>query len=302
MALISMAQLAVAGTPADLTVTMSRTLGYVAAAVVLLGVLILVVRVEWLRRRCSTLTALAESRAAELEEAQGVITKQRSQLAELARTDSETGLGTRRALAEDLPGRLGLARRGAIADWPDHFCPRNGLALFLIEIDHFDEVAKRNGKPVAALLLQEVASALHQMVRTGDILVRWSDHELLVLASSINHEGVPLMAEKLMRAVATAKVTTESGREIGATASMGFCPYPLIKRENITPANWSQLVELVEKYLARARSRGGSRACGLNWAPTYSPEHGEVEVLARLIANPELKLEGLELQEITFKL
>jgi hypothetical protein len=101
--------------------------------------------------------------------------------------------------------------------------------------------------------------------------------------------------------VASARVTAESGREIGVTASIGFCPYPLIKRENITPENWTQVVDLADKYLARARNRGGARACGLNWHPTFSPEHGEIEVLAKLLANPELKLEGLELQELVYK-
>lgn len=282
-------------------VTVPSWLALAAGGVVLVVVAVLLIRSALLRRRCDRLEQLEQERARELETAQKLIAEQKTQLADLARTDPLTGLATRRILAEEMPGRIGLARRAATVDWPDHFCPRNGMALFKIDLDHFQEIQSGYGAKVGDALLGAVAEALRQMVRTEDLLARWSDHELLLVASGVSHEGVAPLAEKLQRTVASASVLSESGRTIAATASIGFCPYPLIKRDNVTPENWNQLVDLVEKYLARARSRGGSRACGLNWSPTFSPEHGEVEVVTRLLANPELKIEGLELLEIPFK-
>ncbi len=298
MASILLAQIAADAAVEARTFTVPATLGYVAAGVVVLAVLLLVVRVEVLRRRCLRLEQLAAERSAEVDEARKLVEEQKQQLSSSMRTDPLTGIGTRKALAEDLPSRIGLARRAAIADWPDHFCPRSGMALFKIGLDHFAEVGSSYGQKTSDALLAAVATALRELVRTEDLLVRSGEAELVVVASGISHEGIGPLAEKLMRAVAGARVTAESGREITVTASIGLCPYPLIKRDNIMAESWNHLLNLADKYLERARSRGGNRACGLNWHATYSPEHGEIGVLARLLATPDAKIEGLELVEI----
>jgi diguanylate cyclase (GGDEF)-like protein len=221
-----------------------------------------------------------------------------AQQAETSRSDPLTGLGNRRRLAEDLPGRLSMARRTAIADWPDHFAPRHGLGLFLVDIDGLGHINEAGGRKAGDAVLRGVADALRHLIRQEDLAVRWGDDELAVVGSGMHREGLTALAAKILQAVGEVRVTGADGSTLHVGASLGFIPYPLIRRGSMSPEEWPLLVELAGRVMRLAKQRGGGRGCGLVWAGTYQEEQDEPRALAALLADPTVKVEGLELLEV----
>lgn len=218
--------------------------------------------------------------------------------AEASRSDPLTGLGNRHRLAEDLPGRLSMARRTAIADWPDHFAPRHGLGLFLVDIDGLGHINEAGGRKAGDAVLRGVADAIRHLIRQEDLAVRWGDDELAVVGSGMHREGLTALAAKILQAVGEVQVTVADGSTTHVRASLGFIPYPLIRRGSMSPEEWPLLVELTGRVMRLAKRRGGGRGCGLVWAGTYQEEQDETRVLAELLVDPTVKVEGLELIEL----
>lgn len=261
-----------------------------AAAVILALAFLLWAVVE--RRRLSG----AVHRLRELEER---LADTELRLAEASRSDPLTGLGSRRRLAEDLPGRLSMTRRTATADWPDHFTPRHGLGLFLVGIDGLRHINETHGRASGDAVLRGVAGALTQLVRQEDLVVRWGDDELVVVGSGMHREGLIALATKVLQAVSEVGVHGIDGSKIPVTASLGFVPYPLIRRGSMSPEEWPLLVELAHRVVALARKHGGGHGCGLVWAGTYQEEPDEAGLLTTLLADPTARVEGLELLELS---
>lgn len=258
----------------------------------LLAVVALLVWVLFEHRRRRALAGRLAAAEAELRE-------QARRLAELVRVDPLTGLGNRARMAEDLPGRLSMARRTATADWPDHFTPRNGLALFMVDIDGLASINRAHGRAAGDLALKTVATAVRQAIRQEDLLARWGDDELVVVGSGMHRDGLTTLAPKLLQVVNGLSVTGADGTAVPLSASLGFVPYPLIRRGSMSPEEWPLLIELVSRMVALAKRRGGGRGYGLVWAPTYQEEQDEADLLAALLLNPTARAEGIELVEVT---
>lgn len=261
------------------------------AAALLAAVLLLVwVLVEQGRRR---------RLASRLADAEQRLRTQAQTLAEHVRVDPLTGLGNRARMAEDLPGRLSMTRRTATADWPDHFTPRNGLALFMVDIDGLAGINQAHGRAAGDSALKAVATAVRQTVRQEDLLARWGDDELVVVGSGMHREGLATLAAKLLQVVNGLSVTGAGGGAVPIRASLGFVPYPLIRRGSMSPEEWPLLIELVSRMVGLAKRHGGGCGYGLVWAPTYQEEQDEADLLAVLLVNPTARAEGIELVEVT---
>ncbi|MGV8038787.1 MAG: GGDEF domain-containing protein [Thermoanaerobaculaceae bacterium] len=261
----------------------------------LLAVLLLLVWVLVEHRRRRTLAARLVATEARLHE-------QSRSLSDLVRVDPLTSLGNRTRMAEDLPGRLSMARRTATIDWPDHFTPRNGLALFMVDIDGLAGINQAHGRAVGDAALKALATAVRQTVRQEDLLARWGDDELVIVGSGMHREGLATLAPKLLQVVNGLSVTGAGGGPVPIRASLGFVPYPLIRRGSMSPEEWPLLVELVSRMVGLAKRHGGGRGYGLVWAPTYQEEQDEADLLAALLVNPMAQAEGIELVEIALDL
>ncbi len=114
-----------------------------------------------------------------------------TQLEQLARTDSLTGLPNVRHLKEALPFYFELARRG---DRP--------LAFAMIDVDHFKHYNDTQGHPEGDKVLRELAKLFLQRVRQTDITCRYGGEEFAVLFLDTGLEEAALVAEALRRKVA----------------------------------------------------------------------------------------------------
>ena len=121
-----------------------------------------------------------------------------------SRTDPLTGVGNRRALDEDLRNML-------------RFSPMP-LSLVLVDIDHFKDVNDRFTHVVGDEVLQQVAGALGQELRTGDRLVRFGGDEFVVLLPLTSDTEAEAVAGRMAQAVrATAWSDVAEGLDVGVT-------------------------------------------------------------------------------------
>ncbi len=129
-----------------------------------------------------------------------------------ATTDALTGLVNRsqfHALAQ-----AELARQRRIG---------SPTALVLADIDHFKRINDTHGHEAGDQVLAQVASALRQGLREGDVLARWGGEEFLILLPSTALERAAALAERLRLAVAALPLAV-GGQPLSVTVSLGVAP------------------------------------------------------------------------------
>ena len=108
----------------------------------------------------------------------------------MAERDPLTGLGNRRAFDAALARELEVARAGD-----------EGLALLVLDLDHFRLVNERFGHPAGDRVLRGVAAHCERVVRAGDTLARIGGDELALIAPACDAAGARRLAEALEHAV-----------------------------------------------------------------------------------------------------
>ncbi len=127
----------------------------------------------------------------------------RHRLAHLAETDPLTGIPNRRAFTTRLQEELARAMR--------HGHP---LTLALVDVDEFKPVNDRFGHERGDRLLQELASRLHVLLRSGDLLCRIGGDEFAVLLPETGEKAAAETLERLRQAVSS---TSLAGLDVTVT-------------------------------------------------------------------------------------
>jgi len=137
-----------------------------------------------------------------------------SQLERLANEDVLTGLSTRHAFLQAMPGILAQARGNDA-----------GLALLFIDLDEFKHVNDTHGHAVGDQLLKSAAGRLLSLLRPHDEVARFGGDEFLVLLHPC--EGERQAASVAARIVEAFSVPFLIGDELHAVgASIGISMYP----------------------------------------------------------------------------
>jgi diguanylate cyclase (GGDEF)-like protein len=107
-----------------------------------------------------------------------------------ARTDTLTGLGSRRALREDLAEIQGrLAASG------------QRTALVLADLDHFKDLNDRYGHAAGDDALERVGAAIRAGLRKGDVAYRYGGEEFLVLLEDASTAQAVRVVERIRAAL-----------------------------------------------------------------------------------------------------
>jgi len=127
-----------------------------------------------------------------------------------AMTDPLTGLYNRRAM--DLFGgrELGIAGQRGLAS-----------SALMIDLDRFKEVNDQLGHPAGDALLTAVAGVLLAIIRPGDVVARLGGDEFFVLLPGTDTDAARVLVARIEEAVRAIRLTTPSGKEYGAEASVG---------------------------------------------------------------------------------
>ncbi len=131
----------------------------------------------------------------------------------LAYYDVLTGLPNRTLLRDRLGQMIATSHRDNVP-----------FALLFLDLDRFKYINDSMGHSVGDKLLQSVAQRLQDCVREGDTVSRIGGDEFIVLLREVDEQGVMLVADKLLRTLATP--FNLSGQEISTYASIGVALYP----------------------------------------------------------------------------
>lgn len=156
-----------------------------------------------------------------------------------AQRDQLTGLGNRRHLDKHMPSLLAAARHKA-----------GGLALALLDLDHFKRVNDRFGHAVGDRVLVQIAQVLRDNTRAGDLLVRLGGEEFLVVLADTPPQRALEVCERL-RAQAQSQDWEAIAPGLSLTLSIGLASAP--------PHELPPLMQAADEALYRAKDGGRNR-------------------------------------------
>jgi diguanylate cyclase (GGDEF)-like protein len=173
------------------------------------------------------------------------LTDANTQLAQLARLDSLTGLANRRSFDEVLSKAFAESRRS-----------RQPLSLVMLDVDHFKRYNDVYGHPEGDRCLQEVAHAVMSAARRPrDFVARYGGEEMAMVLPDTDAEGAAVVAEAARVAVSDLRLA-HTGSPIGyVSISAGVAVY----FHNGHCSDAQGLLQLADNALYEAKEAGRNR-------------------------------------------
>jgi diguanylate cyclase (GGDEF)-like protein len=160
----------------------------------------------------------------------------------LAITDEGTGIFNRRHFFQLAEQEFSRARRY-----------KHPLSAIIADVDEFKAFNDHYGHIIGDLVLRQVAQALKNTLREGDILGRYGGEEFSILLPSTDAESARKVAERLCEQVAAAGVKTEHG-VLAVTVSVGVAQLQPEMRALLA------LVDAADQAMYQAKELGGNCA------------------------------------------
>jgi diguanylate cyclase (GGDEF)-like protein len=135
----------------------------------------------------------------------------RERLEQQSVRDPLTGAFNRRYFEESLRREILRASRNG-----------RGLALVMLDIDHFKQVNDQYGHDAGDEVLRNVADVLHRAVREADVVCRYGGEEFAVLLPEISMEVARQRAQSIVDACRSRRVALGAGRAGQVTISAGL--------------------------------------------------------------------------------
>lgn len=124
------------------------------------------------------------------------------------------------------------------------------LGVFMFDIDHFKLVNDTYGHLAGDRMLVRIARVARNVLREGDILIRYGGEEFLALLPGASRKDVKKIAERMRHMVSEASVV--DGEEvIKVTISIGGASFPQTDVPNET-----ELINQADKALYKAKGSG----------------------------------------------
>lgn len=159
--------------------------------------------------------------------------RKHEEMADLAFTDSLTGLNNRRRFDTDIEA---MAKQGG-----------QPTAMLMIDVDHFKSFNDTYGHSVGDQVLQLVANELSHNVRQHDVAYRYGGEEFCVLLPNANERDALATGERLRSAI----VAIELPVSASVTVSVGVSIGPAIELEDT--------IERADAALFTAKDEGRNR-------------------------------------------
>jgi diguanylate cyclase (GGDEF)-like protein len=173
-------------------------------------------------------------RQSELERMHGALERQNVQLAEIAATDSLTGLKNRRHFMEALETSFNYAVR-----------MEQPLSLAMLDVDEFKLYNDSYGHPAGDQVLCHLARALNSTSRVYDLVARYGGEEFSILLPGANLADSHFLAERIRGSIESLPWPLRP-----VTASLGVATL-----SDETPSA-SALLSQADQALYRSKKRG----------------------------------------------
>lgn len=179
-------------------------------------------------------------RANQAEQEQQRLRHEAAELGRMAHEDALTGLNNRRHAEFALPLLLERARQEG-----------KGIALGMLDIDHFKQVNDGFGHGIGDQVLQKVAQLVKRQLRSADLIARVGGEEFMLVFVGATPAKAQEICERL-RAVVAGHSWGELTRGLRVTISIGLAA-------GAPPARPQQLIQLADQALYVAKDSGRNR-------------------------------------------
>jgi diguanylate cyclase (GGDEF)-like protein len=134
-----------------------------------------------------------------------------------------------------------------------HGAQGTGLAVLMLDVDHFKGINDRYGHLAGDAVLREVATVLREATRPEDLVARYGGEEFVVALPVSGPDLATERAERI-RASQAARRILAGGEEIRVSVSIGLAfGAPGRLRDEVT------LIEMADQALYRAKAAGRNR-------------------------------------------
>ena len=161
---------------------------------------------------------------------------------EQATTDELTGLGNRRRLLDELHKALGALPEGGTQP--------SGLALLLIDLDHFKEINDSFGHQTGDALLREIGPRIRQVVRRNDLVARLGGDEFAVVLYGADAYKATAVARRITKLLEQPIDVSTASLHVGASIGVALAPL------HATTAD--DLIRCADIAMYRAKNERGS--------------------------------------------
>jgi two-component system, cell cycle response regulator len=169
-----------------------------------------------------------------------------SSLQNLGHHDPLTGVYNRRHLEQHLAAELAFAERHD-----------SSISVILLDLDHFKQINDGHGHLSGDLVLERVAQLVTSQIRTEDMLARYGGEEFIIVLRETPIAGAEVLAERIRRVVAAAKIAVATGHELAVTLSAGCASLACTSGAEV-----EQLVQTADRRLYMAKQQGRNRVVG----------------------------------------
>lgn len=128
----------------------------------------------------------------------------------------------RLATIDELTGVLN--RRGLESALEDFEGQPDGVALVLLDIDHFKHINDRWGHAIGDEVLRRMAAVITANLRASDVIGRWGGEEFLVACQGRHVDDAMRLAEKLREAVQNGSFDAKGRFAITASFGVALAP------------------------------------------------------------------------------
>jgi diguanylate cyclase (GGDEF)-like protein len=129
----------------------------------------------------------------------------------------------------------------------------NGLAVLMLDIDHFKQINDRHGHVAGDQVLREVAGVIRESTRPEDLTARFGGEEFVVVLPFSVPDLATERAERIRAGLAERTIHAQ-GHEIRVTASIGLAYAPPGRARNAMA-----LIMSADDALYRAKADGRNR-------------------------------------------
>ena len=190
----------------------------------------------------TTYSYIAVSTTAAFTAFGAVIGRQADRLAQLATTDSLTGLFNARAFRSRFHEEIARAARYG-----------QPLSLLMLDLDGLKRINDEHGHEIGDLALRRVAAAIRGGLRKSDLAARIGGDEFTVLAPNTSEPAAMMLGERLRALVREANGGETPHR---STVSVGISTYPALA-DDAPDELW--LLRAADEALYRVKRDGGDR-------------------------------------------
>ncbi|MFO0891330.1 MAG: GGDEF domain-containing protein [Isosphaeraceae bacterium] len=128
-----------------------------------------------------------------------------------------------------------------------------GLAIILIDLDHFKRINDTYGHDAGDRVLREVAQVLRESTRSDDLIARYGGEEFILALPSSSLQQASERAERIRQALGSLEVDVD-GFPIRLTASLGLAFDRSSRAQNL-----AALITKADESLYEAKRQGRNR-------------------------------------------